>query len=182
MVTLGLPLQVRDDDPDYPALVMANVVLGAGSNSRLVNRIRQKEGLAYSCGSMASAGSLDRVGTFTAFSICAPQNAERTITCAREEIDRFLKDGVPQQELDDARNGYRQQIEVGLANDGTVVGMLARDLYLDRTLQFSADQLAKIEKLTPQDLQAAAAKFVVLDKVVVIRAGDFAKAAEAGGQ
>jgi len=182
MITLGLPLQVRDDDPDYPALLMANVVLGAGSNSRLVNRIRQKEGLAYSCGSMASAGSLDRVGTFMAFSICAPQNAERAVACAREEIDRFLKDGVPQQELDDARNGYRQQIEVGLANDGTVVGMLARDLYLDRTLQFSADQLAKIEKLTPQDLQAAAAKFVVPDKVVVIRAGDFAKAAEAGGQ
>jgi zinc protease len=181
MITLGLPLEVRDDDADFPALVMANVVLGAGGNSRLVNRIRQKEGLAYGCGSMANASPLDRVGTFIAFSICAPQNAERAVACAREEIDRFLKEGVPQQELDDARNGYKQQIEVGLANDGSVAGMLTSGLYLDRTLKFQADQLAKIEKLTPQDVQAALAKFLAPDKVVVIRAGDFAKAAEAGG-
>ncbi len=173
MVTLGLPLEVRDDDPDYPALLMANVVLGAGSNSRLVNRIRQKEGLAYSCGSMATAGSLDRVGTFMAFSICAPQNAERTLACAREEIERFLKEGVPQQELDDARNGYRQQIEVGLANDGAVAGMLARDLFLDRTLAFSQTQLDRIGQLAPQDVQAVLAKYIQLPKLVVVRAGDF---------
>jgi zinc protease len=176
MITLGLPLELRDDDQDYPALVMANVVLGQGGNSRLVNRIRQKEGLAYGCGSMASASSQDRLGTFIAFSICAPQNAQRAVACAREEIDRFLKDGVPQQELDDARNGYKQQIEVGLANDGAVAGMLAGGLYLDRTLQFQADQLAKIEKLTPQDVQTTLAKYVVPDKVIVIRAGDFTKA------
>lgn len=186
MVTLGLPLEVRDDDPDYPALLMANVVLGAGANSRLVNRIRQQEGLAYSCGSMAMAGSLDRVGTFVAFSICAPQNAERTLACAREEIERFLKDGVPQQELDDARNGYRQQIEVGLANDGAVAGMLARDLFLDRTLAFSQTQLDRIGQLAPHDVQAILAKYIQLPKLVVVRAGDFTQtvgtpAAPSGG-
>jgi zinc protease len=180
MITLGLPLELRDDDPDYPALVMANIVLGSGGNSRLTNRIRQKEGLAYGCGSMASASSQDRLGTFIAFSICAPQNAERAITCAQEEIGRFLKEGVPQQELDDARNGYKQQIEVGLANDGAVAGMLAGGLYLNRTLKFNADQLAKIEKLTPQDLQAVLAKYIVPDKVIVIRAGDFTKAGGEG--
>ncbi len=182
MITLGLPLELRDDDDDYPALVMANIVLGAGGNSRLVNRIRQKEGLAYGCGSMANASAQDRLGTFIAFSICAPQNAERAVACAREEIHRFLKEGVPQQELDDARNGYKQQIEVGLANDGSVAGMLAGGLYLDRTLKFNAEQLAKIEKLTPQDLQAVLAKYIAPDQVIVIRAGDFTKAAEAGGE
>ena len=175
MITLGLPLEARDDDSDYPALLMANTILGSSSNSRLMNRIRQKEGLAYGCGSMASVSPIDKVGTFLAYSICAPQNAERAITCAREEIDRLIKDGVPQQELDDARNGYRQQIEVGLANDGAVAGMLSRDLFLDRTLKFSEELLAKIDKLTPQDVQAAIKKHVPPEKLIIIRAGDFTK-------
>jgi zinc protease len=173
MVTLGLPLEIRDDDPDYPALLIANLILGGGSNSRIVNRIRQKEGLAYSCRSAAAVGALDRVGSFTIFSICAPQNAERAIVCAREELDRFIREGVPQGELDDARRGYRQQLEVSLANDGTVAGMLRHDLYLGRTLEFSAAQLAKIETLTPPEVQAALAKYVLPERLIVIQAGDF---------
>ena len=179
MVTLGLPLEVRDDDPDYPALVMANVVLGANANSRLVNRIRQKEGLAYGCGSMATANSLDRLGTFLAYSICAPQNAEFTLTCALEEIDRLIKDGIPQQELDEVRTGYRQQLGVMLANDGTVAAMLARDLFLNRTAEFAIALLGKIEALTPEAVQQALAKYVRPDRLVVIRAGDFDKSAAA---
>ena len=175
MVTLGLPFEARDDDPDYPALVMANLIVGGSANSRLTNRIRQKEGLAYGCGSMTSAGSLDRVGTFLAFSICAPQNAERAVTCAREELARLLKEGVPPDELKDVKQGYRQQLEVGLANDSAVAGSLARDLYLGRTLAFAEAQLAAIEKLTPQDVQAALVKYIRPDQLIVIRAGDFTK-------
>jgi zinc protease len=177
MITLGEKIEIRDDDPDYPALFMGNTILGGQSDSRLWNRIRQKEGLAYGCGSMANVGELDRVGTFLAFSICAPQNAERAITCAVEEIKRLVTEDLPQQDLDDARKGYRQRIVEGLSNDGAVAGMLTRDLYLDRTFKFAEDRLAKIEALTAKEVQAAMAKYVQPGKLVVVRAGDFTKAA-----
>jgi zinc protease len=51
--------------------------------------------------------------------------------------------------------------------------MLTRDLYLGRTLDFSAQQLAKMEALNPPEVQAALAKYVVPERLVVIRAGDF---------
>ena len=178
-VTAGLPIEMRDDDPDYPALFMANVILGSSSNSRLMNRIRQKEGLAYSCGSTASIGSQDKVGAFVALSICAPQNAQRALLCIREELERLGKEGVTQQELDDARKGYRESLDVTLATDSAVVGMLTRNLYLDRTMKFYEDQLAKIEALKPQDVQAALGKYIPTDKLVVILAGDFDKPAAA---
>ena len=180
MVTLGLPLEIRDDDADYPALLAANLILGGNSNSRLVNRIRQKEGLAYGCGSMATAGSLDRVGTFLAYSICAPQNAGHAVGCAQEEIKRFIAEGVPQEELNEARQGYRQQIEVGLSNDGAVAGMLTRDLFLGRTLKFAEEQLAKVEALQPAAVQAALAKYVPAEKLIIVEAGDLAKAGAGG--
>src|SRR6185436_2548223 len=69
----GINLNVRDDDPDYAALVLGNYMLGGGFlNSRLAVRVRQKEGLSYGVGSNFSAGALDPVGTFNAFAIYAP--------------------------------------------------------------------------------------------------------------
>ena len=49
--------EMRDDNPDYPSLVLGNYMLGGGFlNSRLATRIRQKEGLSYRVGSQFSAG------------------------------------------------------------------------------------------------------------------------------
>ena len=59
----GVNLELRDDDPDYPALVLGNYMLGGGFlNSRLGTRIRQKEGLSYGVGTQLEAGSLDKSG------------------------------------------------------------------------------------------------------------------------
>ena len=48
-VRLALPL--TDNDADYPALTLANHLLGQGGNSRLWKRMREKEGLSYDVGS-----------------------------------------------------------------------------------------------------------------------------------
>ncbi len=64
----GTQLPVRDDDPDYPALVLGNYMLGGGFlNSRLAVRVRQKEGLSYGVGSQFNASSLDKVGNFMVY-------------------------------------------------------------------------------------------------------------------
>ncbi|MFZ1750789.1 MAG: pitrilysin family protein, partial [Saprospiraceae bacterium] len=52
MFLAALPLQMSDSDPDYPAMMMGNFMLGGGFlNSRLATRIRQKDGLSYGVGS-----------------------------------------------------------------------------------------------------------------------------------
>ncbi len=44
----GLTLPMKDSDPDYPALVAGNYILGGGSiSSRIADRLRQKGGLSY---------------------------------------------------------------------------------------------------------------------------------------
>ena len=84
----GLNLNMRDDDPDYPALVFGNYMLGGGFlNSRLMARIRIKEGLSYGVGSQLKVDSLDKSGSFLAFAIYAPQNLARLEQAFKEEID-----------------------------------------------------------------------------------------------
>jgi zinc protease len=173
LFAMGTTLELRDDDPDYPALFMANYVLGASGASRFMNRIRQKEGLSYGCGTSVQASAEDRSGSFIGFGMCAPQNAAKAMACGREELEKLLRDGVPAQELEDAKSAYRQQLEVQLSNDATVASQLAQGLYLGRTLEFNAAQQKQIESLDPADLPRTLGKHVSAGKLLFIRAGDF---------
>src|SRR5262249_10043260 len=60
----GVLLKLRADDPDSPALLLGNYILGGSSDSRLVRRIREKEGLSYSVGSFVPADSFFARGAF----------------------------------------------------------------------------------------------------------------------
>jgi zinc protease len=160
--------------------MMVNYILGGAGNSRLSNRIRQKEGLSYGVRSNLQVSAHEPSGSFSAGGICAPQNAEKALAYAREEIEGLLKDGVTTAELDDARKGYLEDLKVALSNDGGVAGMLARELYLGRTMKFTEERIAMVKALTPADIQAAARKYIDPDKLVVISAGDFGAAGGPG--
>ncbi len=56
----GEQIAMRDDHPDYPALTIANFILGGGSlSSRLADRVRQQEGLSYGVGSNIGGHPID---------------------------------------------------------------------------------------------------------------------------
>ena len=84
-------MPLRDDDPDYPALIIGNYVLGAGAlSSRLGDRIRQKEGLSYGVGSSLGASPLDKRATLTLYAIYNPANLDKLSVGIREELLKIL--------------------------------------------------------------------------------------------
>src|SRR5262245_64960691 len=127
---------MRDDDPDYPALVLGNYMLGGGFlNSRLAVRIRQKDGLSYGVGSSFSAGALDKKGAFTTNAICAPQNADKLEAAFKEELARALKDGFTADEIGKAKSGWLKSRQLSRAQDNEVVNVLANELYCSRLME-----------------------------------------------
>jgi zinc protease len=179
----GLQFAVRDDDPDYPALVITNFIFGGGSlASRLGNRVRQQEGLSYSVGSSFSASSFDRRAGLSMMAICNPQNIGRVETAMREEFDRLLRDGVTKEELELAKQGYLQAQKVRLASDSAIAGLLSELNHTGRTMAYREQLEKRIEALTTEQIHAAAKKYFDPKKLVIVTAGDFeAKAACGGG-
>ena len=175
MFVAGMNLHLRDDDPDYPALVLGNYMLGGGFlNSRLATRIRQKEGLSYGVGSMLSAAALDSSGTFAAYAIYAPQNVRRLQTAFREEIDRMLHDGFTAVEVEQAKAGWLQSREVARAQDQQLANTLMAYLFYHRTLAFDADLERKVQALTTDQINAAVRRHLDPGKFTIVEAGDFA--------
>jgi zinc protease len=176
MFLAGINLELRDDDPDYAALLIGNEVLGGGFlNSRLATRIRQKEGVSYGVGSFMSVSSEDRASRFITYAIYAPENAGRVESAFREEIDRALKDGLTADEIGKARQGWLQNQQVERANDARLAGDVQGKVYLGRTMAFEAELERRVGALTVDQVNAALRKYIQPAKLTVVKAGDFAK-------
>ena len=168
-------LSMRDDDPDYPALYVADYLLGggAGFDSRLTKRIRQKEGLSYSVGSDLSVGPLDRDASWNAYAIAAPQNIPKVEAAFKDVLAATLKDGFTQAEVDGAKSGILQTRAQNRAQDGTLAAAWASNLYLGRTFAYSKQFEDKIVALTADQVNAALRKYIDPAKVTIVKAGDF---------
>ncbi|MBP1628455.1 MAG: peptidase domain protein, partial [Holophagaceae bacterium] len=170
----GQTLALRDNDPDFPALLMGNFMLGGGFlNSRLATRIRQKEGLSYGVGSMLQAQAQDSAGAWIAYAIYSPQNATRLEAAFQEELAKVLKDGFTQEELDAARKGWLQSQQVSRAQDRELCARLANHLEAGRTLAYNESLEAKVRALTPEQVRSALRRYLDPAKLVLVKAGDF---------
>jgi zinc protease len=174
----GERLNVRDDDPDYPALLLGNYMLGGGFlNSRLATRVRQKEGLSYGIGTGLSVSPLDKNGQFFVQAIYAPQNVVKLETAIKEELARALKDGFTADEVAAAKSGYLQSQQVSRAQDAGIVRKLAQYRFLGRTFDWDAEFEKKITALTPDQIVTSLRRHIDPAKLTIVKAGDFAKPA-----
>ncbi len=177
----GLLIPLRDDDADYPAVLLGNYILGAGTlASRLGVRIRQQEGLSYGVRSAFTASSWEPRASFSITAICNPQNMARLEVCVKEELQRLMRDGITAEELDKARQGYLESLKVSRSSDSAITGTLASLRQLDRTMLWQAEMEKKIRALTPETVNAALRKHIDPAKLTVVAAGDF-DAKPAGG-
>jgi len=172
----GFLFDMRDDNADYAAITLGHYMLGGGFlSSRLAARIRQKEGLSYGVGSGVFVSAVDHYGRFMATAIYAPQNVDKLEAAFKEEIARMLKDGFTAEEVEAAKSGYLQSRQVSRAQDNELLNRSNTYLFIGRTWQWDADFEAKIRTLTPEQINAAMRKYVDPSKLVIYKAGDFAK-------
>ena len=172
----GLSMPLMDTDTEYPALALGNFMLGGGFlNSRLAVRIRQKEGLSYGVGSRLQSECMDKASTWTAQAIYAPQNLARLETAFREELDKMLKDGFTAEEIKAAKSGYLQQRKMGRSQDGELANFIAGNLEFGRTFTYDEGLEKAIDALTNDQILAAVRKYIDPAKLVIVKAGDFAK-------
>lgn len=169
--------KMRDDHPDYPAMYVANYLLGGGFlNSRLATRIRQEEGLSYGVGSSFSADGKDPSASFFSYAIYNPENKDKLEKAFFEEIQKVLDEGFTQEELDAAKKGLIQSNLVTRANDGALLTILNNNMFYERDMNYYAQLDESIQDLTLEDINGAFRKYIKPDKFCVVKAGDFKEA------
>ena len=172
----GLRINIRDTDPDYPALVLANYIMGQGINSRLFQRIRGREGLSYGVGSSFSVAPEEDNGSFVATAISAPENTPKVEAAFRDELSKILKDGFSDAELSAAKTSWLQAQQISRAQDRELVGRVANQLHYGRAMEWDADLATKVQALTNQQIRGALQRHIDLPAMTFMKGGDFKKA------
>ncbi len=170
-------LGVRRIDPDYPALVVMDHILGTGPGftSRITRRLRDELGLAYTVQAAihSSAGVLP--GTFTAYIGTSPENTATSVRGFLEEIGRIQDELVEPKELELARSYLTGSFAMGFER----ASRRAQYLVVARRNGLPEDNLARLlkafESVTREDVRRVARKHLHPRAACLAAAGPVSK-------
>lgn len=162
-------LTIERRHPDFEALEVAAVALGAGAGltGRIPERIREREGLAYTATAHTAAGAGFDPGRLVVYVGTGVETVEAAERAAREELARFVDEGPGEEEVAEAK-GY----------------LVGRDPFRRETARQWADLLAearhyrlpldrpdwrreRLERLTRGEVAAAVARHLRPDDLKV---------------
>jgi zinc protease len=169
----GVNIRMRDDHPDFTALVLANHLMGGSSTARVPARVREKEGLSYSTVTSFSAGPFDDAASFRVSAIFAPQNGARVEQAIREELARAVRDGFSAAEVEAGKKALLEGRRMARTQDRSLVGRLGLYSFAKRTFAWDIEFESKIASLTVEQVNAAFRRHVDPAHLSIVKAGDF---------
>jgi predicted Zn-dependent peptidase len=147
----GAPFKMREGDPEFYKSRVAMFVLGSsGFGSRMMEEIRVKRGLAYSAYSRLSVAKTNTYFSgYLQTKLESQTEAKKTVA---EVIDTFVKSGVTQAELDQAKKFMLGSEPLRVETLSQRLGRTFSEYYGGKPLGNSLTELKQIGELTLDDL------------------------------
>jgi zinc protease len=175
-VSVGYAGLQREDPNIYAARVMNDILGGGGFTSRLLNRIRDDEGLAYEVTSSLGSGVYFADPWRLVF-----QSKVRTVAYALQvaeaEIARMRDTLVTAEELERAKNKFIEAFPQQFSSAGAIAGALAAEEATGRYQRqpdYYATYRDRIAAVTAQDVQRVARRLLDPQKLLVLMVGNTA--------
>jgi predicted Zn-dependent peptidase len=144
-------------DPRRYAVSLMNVVLGMGMSSRLFQKIRERQGLAYAV--FSDVSPYRDTGMLTVYAGTALETAGEVVRSVLEEFQGMRSELVSEEELRRAKDNLKGATLLALESSGSRMSRLARQyLYFGRFFE-TDDLLAQLENVTRESVQEVAREF-----------------------
>jgi zinc protease len=170
-VVIGQPSGLRYNDPDYQPLNMATSVLGSGFfSARLLDIIRQREGLTYGIGANLSADTYTD-GSWAIHGTFAPELLEKGMASTLRELRRFHAEGLTADEVKTFKTTLTGSYKVALSTTGGLANALLNSIQRGYGPEWIDEYPKRIQSLNLAEVNAAAKKFLNPDKMVLVQAG-----------
>ena len=168
-VLVGLPALKRGD-PDFFALAVGNYTLGSGGFvSRLMQEVREKRGMAYSVGSHFMP--LTQSGPFEISLQTKKAQADEALGVVRTVLQRFIAEGPSAAELRAAKQNLVGSFPLRLDSNGKILDNVALIGFYGLPLDYLDRYAENVEKVSANDVRAAFARHVAIDRLVTVVVG-----------
>ena len=172
---MGQPSGLRYTDTDRLALNMATSVLGSGFfTARLLDTIRNKEGLTYGIGAQLTNDTYTD-GAWAIRGTFAPDLLDKGLASTTRELTRFCEKGVTAEELANFKITLAGTYKVQLATSGGVAGTLLNALQRGLTPEWVDEYPRRLQALTLAEVNAAIKKHLASEKMITVLAGTLAE-------
>ena len=147
----GAPYAMNEGDPEFYKARVAMFILGSsGFGSRLMEEIRVKRGLAYSAYSRLSVAKTNTY--FSGYLQTKLESGEEAKKTVVEVIDTFVREGVTQGELDQARKFLLGSEPLRVETLSQRLGRTFSEYYSGKPLGSSVQELELIRTLTLEEV------------------------------
>lgn len=168
-IKLGMPLMDRHD-PDFYAFLLGNHVLGgSGSDSLLMQRLREEKGLTYGIYSYLLA--LEATGPFQISLQTRNHQAVEALNLLDETLAEFIEKGPTQAELDHAKKNITGSFALRLDSNRKLLGQLSTIAFYQLPLDYLDEYASKINAVTLEDVRRVFSQRVRPEKMVRIIVG-----------
>ena len=140
---------------------------------RLGQRVRDKEGLAYSCSSFLSSGLAG--GSWTALAGVNPKSIAKALALMREEIERARESLVEEQELTDAKQNQLGSALMELESTEGIARTSHNLVHFGLGLDYFTKRRQLFTKITREDLLSIAEKYLDGSRLSTVIVGPRAK-------
>ena len=164
-------LSIKEQDPDYVALAIANDILGGSSfRSRLFNDVRTKRGLAYSVGSRLNSGVHDQ-GVWLMRAETKLPSTQEVIARLVANMERMRTELVTDNELAEAKEAYVNSFVFSFSSPSAIVGRLIELEYDGLPKDFIQQVRARVIALTKEEILAASKKHFSPQRLTIVAVG-----------
>ena len=161
------------DFPDFFALRVMNEILGEGGfTSRLMREVREKHGLAYMVGSLMQTSFYTNPGEWFAYSQTRAEKTAEAISLIINIVRDLRETPVPNDELQRTKDSLINSFVFGFESSSQIAFqqmMLAYRGFAPDFLETFTDNIAKV---TAEDVQAVAQKYLHPDALMIVTVGN----------
>lgn len=162
----------RGSKDKYPLSLFTNL-LGGSISSRLFQKIREEEGLAYSI--FSSNVQYYDTGIIIIYSASSPKNTEKILKLIEDEITDIRSHGVKDVELERSRENLKGNIVLGVEDISSRMFRLGKGLLFDKKVLTINEILKRIDEIKQNDLNDIADKYFEPDKMSLVTLGKLNK-------
>ncbi len=163
-------LGIRKDNPDYYAVRVLNELFGGSMGSRLFSNVRTKKGLAYDVGG-GIGSEWDYAGVFEVAMTTKTETTAAAIKALQEEAKNLTAQPPTEAEVAKAKASILNSF---IFNSDSIAEILSQQMvfeYYGYPLDWLSRYRAGIEKVTVEQVRAAAAKYITPDRVAILVVG-----------
>lgn len=161
---------ITQDNPDLPALTLANEVFGGGDFSAiLMKELREKRGLTY--GAYSGFSAMQSNGPFRVNYSTRTDQMNESLSVAKQALLDYLQKGAPLDRLNEAKTGLLNSYPLSLSGNSTIASRLAGMGFYGLANTYIADYPKLIEAVTPEAAHQAFVRYVSPEKMVVVVVG-----------